>query len=166
MRGILDASRLGNALHPIVLESQARVFVHVADAVCRRSQAGHDAPGLFCRQRQGRISERELRGGDGELRKSATMLGASWVHEVLWPEVADFGGDFAREGRGIEGRDVVDGGRAGDEILPEGVLADTVGSDDAEAGDDDAATTSQRLSLRAVLTSRQSGFPRAPVRLE
>src|SRR5262249_48326146 len=38
---------------------------------------------------------------------------------------------------GVEGGDVVDAGLAGDQVLPEGVLADAEGGDDPEARDDD-----------------------------
>jgi len=52
--------------------------------------------------------------------------------------------------------DVVDPGLAGDEGIPEGVLADAVGCHDAEAGNDDATGFSHNSSFEELDGSTRS----------
>jgi hypothetical protein len=78
------------------------------------------------------VSERKLCCGDRKLGEATTVLSPARVHEVLRVEVADLARYVAWVGSGVEGGDVVDGGLAGDEVAPEGFLADPIGGDDAQ----------------------------------
>src|SRR3990170_6339606 len=59
------------------------------------------------------------------------------MHKVRRIEIANFRGDLTGVGRSVERGDVVYRGFAGDEVFPEGILADAVGGDDSQPRDHD-----------------------------
>src|SRR5262245_27496387 len=82
------------------------------------------------------ILKSESSGGYCKLRESSLRSCPARGHERLRVEVANLAGDVAGVGHGIEGGDVVDARFAGNEVLPESVLTDPVGSNDTQPGND------------------------------
>ena len=78
-----------------------------------------------------------IRRGDREVDEAAHFLDFFFLDEIERIEVADFAGDLAGEGGGIEGGDAADAALARRQSLPDfgGGVAD--GAEQADAGDDD-----------------------------
>lgn len=106
---------------------------------------------MFLVEDQPGIRDREFRRSDGELGEAAAVLRTPRVHELLGPEVLHLGSDLARVGGRIEGGDIVNCGVPGGKVLPEEILPNAVGGDDAESGNYDATTTHENL-LKSALT--------------
>jgi hypothetical protein len=130
----LYPAHLRNSLDTSALEADSGGLINVARAVQRSAEASHDSFRTFSVENDSRILEGELGGSDGELGKASEMLNPSGIHELRWVKVADLSGHLAGVGRRVEGCDPVNGGLAGDEVLPKGVLADPVGGHHAQAG--------------------------------
>src|SRR5690242_1400874 len=111
-----DAAHHRDPLHPVPVVSNSSGFVNVTGTVHRSAKASDDPPLLLTSQINATITQGKLCCGDRKLREPAPVLSPTRVHEVL----------------GVEGGDVVDRGLAGDEIAPEGFLADPIGGDDAQ----------------------------------
>src|SRR5207302_8722992 len=76
---------------------------------------------------------------DRELGKSPQVASLARRHKRFWTEIPYLASDLAWEGGRGERGDPVDRGLAGDESLPEGILADAIRCDHTESRDDDAS---------------------------
>jgi hypothetical protein len=94
---------------------------------------------------QARIFKRKLGRDNPKLRESRHHPRFATANKVGWPEVLDFCGDLACVGRSIKGVDVVDGGLAGNQVLPEGVFAYSVWCHDAEPSDNNPSFVHRHL---------------------
>jgi len=87
--------------------------------------------------------------------EASHLLHFFFLDELERIEVADFGGDLAGEGGGVEMGDAVDAALAGEQGLPDDVGGIADGADEADACDDYASWLGQwqsvlRRSLRGL----------------
>ena len=100
-----------------------------------------DHLGIFRRDFQLRHLHRFFGRGDGEVNEAAHLLHFFFLDELEGIEVADFGGDLAGKGGGVESGDAIDAALAREQRLPDCVGGIAHRADQADSGDDDAPSS-------------------------